>query len=126
MSHEPAIPLRLRLLFDAICEGDASAAQVAELESILRSDESARRLYRQYCRLHVDLHFVVRGRRVLGAVGEAIHQESRSPILGFLGDVAEQGTEFRLHDADESARPAGEFAARFAMTAYAATGNPFL
>jgi hypothetical protein len=62
----------------------------------------------------------------------ALHARVVAALAGWtpdapgLGDVAEQGTEFRLHDADESARPAGEFAARFAMTAYAATGNPFL
>ena len=94
MSHEPLIPLPLRLLFDAVCDGDPSPAQVAELEAILRTDEQARRFYREYCRLHVELHFVVRGQRVMDTVGEAIHREGRSPILGFLGNIAEQGGSF--------------------------------
>jgi hypothetical protein len=87
MSQEPIIPLRWRQLFDAVCEGIVSAAEVAELQAILQSDEQARRLYRDYCRLHVDLHFVVRGCRATGAVGDVIHQGRRTPLLGFLGDL---------------------------------------
>jgi len=99
MNYEPLIPLRLRLLFDAICDGVPTAEQLAELEAILRSDEQARRLYREYCRLHVDLHFVVRGRRAMDAVGDAIHgdvlrKENRSPVLGFLGQAGQQSWGF--------------------------------
>ena len=49
-----------------------------------------------------------------------------TPTTAGLGDVAELGGEFRLYDADESARPAGEFAARFTILAVAATGNPYI
>jgi hypothetical protein len=99
MSRGPVIPLRLRLLFDVACDGEASAEQWAELEAILRSDEQARRLYLEYCRLHVDLHFAVRGRRAVGIVSDAIRRdalrkEKRSPVLGFLGDSARRGWGF--------------------------------
>lgn len=62
----------------------------------------------------------------------ALHADVITALAGWtpdepgLGDVAEVSTEFRLFDADESARPAGEFIARFGLTAFAATGNPFL
>ena len=43
-----------------------------------------------------------------------------------LGEAAEQGAEFRLYDTDESAKPAGEFLARFSMLAIAPLGSPYL
>ena len=49
-----------------------------------------------------------------------------TPSTAGLGDVAEIGADFLLHDVDQSATPAGEFAARFEMLAVAATGNPYL
>lgn len=42
-----------------------------------------------------------------------------------LGDVAERRAEFALYAADESARPAGEFLARFSILAVAPTGSPW-
>jgi hypothetical protein len=42
-----------------------------------------------------------------------------------LGDVAEQGAEFRLTDAEDSAQPAGEFLARFTMLAVSPAGGPW-
>ena len=41
-----------------------------------------------------------------------------------LGDVAEQGAEFVLYDAEDSAKPAGECAARFSILAVTPTGDP--
>jgi hypothetical protein len=38
-----------------------------------------------------------------------------TPAVSGVGDVSEEGAEFRLYDADESARPAGEVAARFSI-----------
>ncbi len=49
-----------------------------------------------------------------------------TPAIDGLGDAAEQGAEFRLYDTDESAKPAGEFIARFAMLAIAPLGVPFI
>lgn len=42
-----------------------------------------------------------------------------------LGDVAEQGAQFRLYDADESAKPAGEFLAQFTILAVGPTASPY-
>ena len=49
-----------------------------------------------------------------------------TPALDGLGEVSEQGAEFRLYDTDESAKPAGEFIARFSMLAIAPLGAPYL
>ena len=49
-----------------------------------------------------------------------------TPSTAGLGDVAELGADFLLHDVDQSATPAGEFAARFELLAVTATGNPYL
>ena len=49
-----------------------------------------------------------------------------TPSTAGLGDVAELGADFLLHDVDQSATPVGEFAARFEMLAVAATGSPYL
>lgn len=38
-----------------------------------------------------------------------------TPTTANLGEPAQDGTEFRLYDAEESAKPAGEFTARFTM-----------
>jgi hypothetical protein len=48
-----------------------------------------------------------------------------TPAPPGLGDVAEQGAEFRLYDAEESARPAGEFLARFTILAVGPAGGPW-
>ena len=42
-----------------------------------------------------------------------------------LSDVAEDSASFRTYAADESARPAGAFVARFSLLAVAPTGQPF-
>ncbi len=49
-----------------------------------------------------------------------------TPNTPGLGDVAELGADFLLHDVDQSATPAGEFAARFELLAVAPTGSPYL
>ena len=49
-----------------------------------------------------------------------------TPGVDGLSEVAEQGAEFRLYDTDESAKPAGEFLARFSMLAIAPLGAPYL
>ena len=48
-----------------------------------------------------------------------------TPTAPGLGDVAEQGAEFRLLDTEESARPAGEFLARFTILAVGPAGGPW-
>ena len=48
-----------------------------------------------------------------------------TPSTAGLGDVAEQSAEFSLYDAEDSARPAGEFLARFSMLAIAPSGGPW-
>jgi hypothetical protein len=48
-----------------------------------------------------------------------------TPATPGLGDVAEQGAEFRLLDAEESARPAGEVLARFTILAVGPAGGPW-
>lgn len=40
-----------------------------------------------------------------------------------LGDIQERGAEFRLYEAEESAQPAGEFIAGFAMLAVGPAGG---
>ena len=42
-----------------------------------------------------------------------------------LGDVSEQSADFTLYDVEESARPAGEFLARFSILAVGPTGGPW-
>lgn len=48
-----------------------------------------------------------------------------TPAAAGLGDVAEIGGEFRLYEADEAERPAGEFVARFSMLAVGPAGGPW-
>ena len=48
-----------------------------------------------------------------------------TPAEPGLGDVAERRTEFALYAAEDSARPAGEFQARFVLVAVAPSGGPF-
>jgi hypothetical protein len=49
-----------------------------------------------------------------------------TPTVDGLGEATEQGAEFRLYETDESAKPAGEFLARFSMLAIAPLGSPFI
>jgi len=48
-----------------------------------------------------------------------------TPAAPGLGDVVEQGAEFRMYDTEESARPAGEFLARFSILAIGPSGGPW-
>ena len=48
-----------------------------------------------------------------------------TPSTAGLGEPAEEGAEFRLFDTEESAKPAGEFTARFNMLCLAAIGSPY-
>jgi hypothetical protein len=60
-----------------------------------------------------------------------LHARTVSALAGWtpaepgLGDVAEQGAEFRLLDAEDSAHPAGEFLARFTILAVGPAGGPW-
>ena len=47
-----------------------------------------------------------------------------TPDAAGLSDVAEDSASFRTYAADESARPAGAFVARFSLLAVAPTGQP--
>ena len=48
-----------------------------------------------------------------------------TPTTPGLGDLVEQGAEFRLYDTEDSARPAGEFLARFTIIAVGPAGGPW-
>ncbi|MCA3416618.1 MAG: hypothetical protein INF84_18640 [Roseomonas sp.] len=48
-----------------------------------------------------------------------------TPAAAGLGDVVEQGAEFRMYDIEESALPAGEFLARFSILAIGPNGGPW-
>ena len=48
-----------------------------------------------------------------------------TPTTANLGQPSEEGADHRLFDADESAKPAGEFTARFSMLVLAPLGNPY-
>lgn len=48
-----------------------------------------------------------------------------TPDILNLGDVVEESAEFRLYDAEESAKPAGEFSARFNLLAVGPTASPY-
>ena len=48
-----------------------------------------------------------------------------TPAAAGLGDIAEQGAEFRMYDTEESALPAGEFLARFSILAIGPNGGPW-
>jgi hypothetical protein len=48
-----------------------------------------------------------------------------TPAVDGLGEAAEEGAEFQIYDAEESAKPAGEFTARFSMLCLAPLGSPY-
>lgn len=48
-----------------------------------------------------------------------------TPAAPGLGDIAEQGAEFRMYDTEESTLPAGEFLARFSILAIGPNGGPW-
>ena len=48
-----------------------------------------------------------------------------TPAAPGLGDIAEQGAEFRMYDSEESTLPAGEFLARFSILAIGPNGGPW-
>ena len=72
MNDKAVIPIRLRLLFDAVCDEIATPDQLRELQDILGRDEQARSSFMAYCQLHVDLYFATRGRRSQEAIRKDI------------------------------------------------------
>jgi hypothetical protein len=48
-----------------------------------------------------------------------------TPDAPGLGDVVEQGAEFRMYDTEESSLPAGEFLGRFSILAIGPNGGPW-
>lgn len=48
-----------------------------------------------------------------------------TPATAGLGDIAEADADIRLYDADESAKPAGEFIARFSLLATGPSAHPY-
>jgi hypothetical protein len=48
-----------------------------------------------------------------------------TPAIAGLGDLAEENADLRLYDADESAKPAGEFVARFSLLAIGPSASPY-
>jgi hypothetical protein len=96
MIHEPLIPLPLRLLFDAVCDGLATAEQLGELEAVLASDEHARGLYLDYCSLHVDLHFTIGGQQSQDAIEKSVRADSTDvPAIVGAAPVNLFSTSFR-------------------------------
>lgn len=79
MSDKPRLHPRLHQLLDAACDGLLMPDETAELETWLRGDLEAQRLYRQYCQLHVELHFLLCGDRVREAVQAKL--EPASPLF---------------------------------------------
>ena len=86
---------------------------------------------------HYSLGFVIAG-YVRGTTDLGVEQElpdlhasvvaalaGWTPAVDGLGDVSEQGAEYRLYDTDESAKPAGEVLARFSMLGIAPIGAPY-
>lgn len=63
--------------------------------------------------------------------GTALHAQVVAALAGWtpttdgLGEAAEEGAEFRMFDADESEKAAGEFTARFSMLCLAPLGSPY-
>lgn len=61
----------------------------------------------------------------------ALHAQTVAALSGWtpsengLGEPVEEGAEFVLLDAEESAKPVGEFTARFSMLCVAALGSPY-
>ena len=47
------------------------------------------------------------------------------PAADQIGNITEQGAEFTMFDAEDSAVPVGQVAARFSILLIATTGNPF-
>jgi hypothetical protein len=86
---------------------------------------------------HYTLGFAVAGYLAAGSdlaceqALSALHARIVAALCGWtptdpgLGEPLERGCEFELYDAEDSARPAGEFRARFEMLALAATGQPY-
>ncbi len=100
MDGEIRIPLELRKLFDAVCDETASAVEIAELEGILRADEAARRLFAGYCRMHVDLHFLVRGQRMQRQILRSLGAESLGSAAVILPEAPNESSAILLLTGD--------------------------
>ena len=76
MTREPLIPTPIRSLFDAVCDELATVEQLRELELILTNDEQTRRIFLDYCGLHVDLHYAIGGQQSLEVIQENVRAEA--------------------------------------------------
>ena len=68
-------------LTEAVCDSEASTADMAELDTILLADGASRRGYLEYYRLHVALRQQLRAHRAARNVCEQIHVAATVPPL---------------------------------------------
>jgi hypothetical protein len=104
---------------------------------VLTGDDWAADTSQQPGVVHYTLGFSIAGYLAAGSdlaaeqALSALHARVVSALCGWtpadpgLGEPVELGAEFELYDAEDSARPAGEFRARFEMLALAPTGAPY-
>ncbi len=84
MTETPANIERVFYLADVVCDGRASADDLAELDAILVSDETFRVVYLDYCEMHAALDVDLRAQR---AVGNA-RQEIQDDLTAWRGEAS--------------------------------------
>jgi hypothetical protein len=97
-----------------------------------QADETAEPLVVHYT-LSFALTGYATGRSALLAeqAAGALHAQAVAALTGWtptgsgLGEPSEEGAEFQVFDAEESAKPAAAFTARFNMLCLAALGSPY-
>ena len=67
---------RFRHLADAICTGDATAEERAELDKLLLADAALRDEYLERCRLHAELSFHSKSQRAASALLDSVWSEA--------------------------------------------------
>jgi hypothetical protein len=85
MSDLRSDPDRLFDLVGAVCDGVASQAELAEIDSIMSGDHVSRHDYIDYCRIHVALRLELRANRATQLVNEQLKFEPPIPASDDTG-----------------------------------------
>jgi len=94
MSQYESARAEIEALCSKLVEGSVTDEERERIEQLVRSDSAAKRAYIEYLNLHAALYRYNAASIAPLCATETAPSDTRSPVLGFLSDVFQAGTNF--------------------------------